>query len=588
MVIITETRQFERLRTNSAIRRIEAYCPVRLVAIDDLIEGVVGYGLALTYALHRGFDDLGERMCETFLVFFNADFILADGSLATLSDYMLAGERLIFAPSYCVVSEKIAPILATRIDPASGALSVSKREMASIGLASLHNTILAKTVNRQYFAMHVSDQMYWRVDRDTLLGHQLPIAIVCMRPERIYTQPICFWDYATISMACPTAHRCVLGDSDEFLMLELRPRDTFNEHMKLGIPTPEEVGRALGDYMTADQLEMGHYPLTLRAGDLPPKTEADRAKLKAYLDRVYRALPREPVSPVNHRFWVGQAEHYNAQRLDYHANLTAIAYRQKLVAVSHLTPFEAGPGPWPDIEIGLEGRPPPASLQRRVVGKLFGFVPSVTTLHPFHGEYRFVAERVNRALAGKRRPNMMVIARESSVLERLVSQRSGAYSKATPLAVFEHDIPAEAGMLDLCLCHLDWIEFNEFPRLYRFIKPHMKPDGIVIVFNASRIIRTLEPVGAVMGLRELIPADERAVFYFGGGVEVAAAVDWYRFWLSENEHAPDLHRRVLRRLIRDARKNYRINLADRKRSPHALPQPCIAITMEIPSADNSS
>ena len=586
LVIVTETRLYDAIRRAEPIRRIERYCPVRLVPLDDLIEGAVGYGLALTYALHRGFDDLGERMCDTFLIFFNADFIVADGSFASLAKRMAAGERLIFSPSYCVVAEDAIPILATRIVPQTGALVVSKREMAAIGLDNLHNTVLAKTINRQYFQMHVSDQLYWRVDRTTLLGHQLPIAIVCMRPERVYIDPICFWDYATISMACPTAHRCVLGDSDDFLMIELRQRDTFRELMRPGVPTPEDVGKALGAYMTPDQLEMGHYPLTLHAGDLPPGTEAARAKLKAYLDRVYAALPKEPVSPVNHRFWVGQAEHYSAQREQYRDNLTSIDYRILLVEESQKTPAAAGCGPWPGIEVNLAGRAPAAGTARRLFGRQFGFVPAVTALHPLHGLYRFVAERVDRALAGKRRPNTLFVAREESPIERLVSQRPGTFTRGKPLALFQSNIPAEAGEFDLCLCDLDWVEANEFLRLYRLILPRMKPDGAFVMFHTSRVIRNLEPVGAVMGLRPLVPDDRRAIFYFSGGADVSAAVDQFRYWLADHEAKPDFPHLALRKILRDARKNRRINLADRKRSPHDLALPCIAFTMEIPLAED--
>lgn len=586
LVIVTETRLFETFRAADVIRKIEAYCPVRLVSIDNLIDGVVGYGLALTYALHRGFDDLAERMCDTFLIFFNADFIIADGSLATLAKHMLAGERLIFSPSYCVEAEAATPILEKLVDPATGVLAIPKRDLAAIILDHLHNTVRAKIVNQQFFSMHVSDQMYWRVDRHTLLGHQLPIAIVCMRPERVYTQPICFWDYATISMACPTANRCVLGDSDEFLMLELRERDTFRELMKLSVPTPEEVGQKLGEYMTADQIEMGRYPLTLHAHDLPAGTGRARTKLTTYVDRVYRALPLEPVSPVNHRFWVGQAEHYDAQRKHSEEQRAMAVYRQRLVELSRDTPADPGSGPWPEIEVRIKGSAPSLSPGRLLVGGLFGFVPDVTALHPYYGQYRFVADCVKRALADKTLPNSFFLGNEGSALDRLLARRPGTYTRSTVAALFRHNIPAAAQTFDFCLCDLDWPEVNEFPRIYRLIKPRMKPGGTFVVFHSSRTIRQIDPVGGVMAVRPLIPDEAGAVFYFSGGPDVTTAFDNYRTWLLDNAAAPDLQRNAIRKLVRQARTTLRINRADRMRSPHALAVPCIGFTMEISSADD--
>jgi len=61
-VLVTESRFFERIRRSSVFTRLEAYCCTRLVPVDDLIIHKGSYGLSLTYAYHRAFADLGERM----------------------------------------------------------------------------------------------------------------------------------------------------------------------------------------------------------------------------------------------------------------------------------------------------------------------------------------------------------------------------------------------------------------------------------------------------------------------------------------------------------------------------------------------
>ena len=49
------------------------------------------------------------------------------------------------------------------------------------------------------------DQFYWLLDEKTLLGRQLPIAIVGMRPERYVPEPTAFWDHGLMEEFCPDA-----------------------------------------------------------------------------------------------------------------------------------------------------------------------------------------------------------------------------------------------------------------------------------------------------------------------------------------------------------------------------------------------
>ena len=74
------------------------------------------YGVVLTYALFRGFADLGPRMTETYLLFLNADFIISDGSLRHLGKLMLEGKRVIHAPSFRVVLEDVWPKLQAAVN----------------------------------------------------------------------------------------------------------------------------------------------------------------------------------------------------------------------------------------------------------------------------------------------------------------------------------------------------------------------------------------------------------------------------------------------------------------------------------------
>src|SRR5215216_3166710 len=152
MVILTEEGWFERLRQHPAFNRISEYCLVHLRAVDEFITRSDAYGMALTYTLFRGFEDLGDDMVNVHLVFLNSDFVLADGSLRTVAAKILEGERLILAPSYCVVAEDATPRLLEKRDPDTWSLVVPPRELAALTLAHRHNTIRGKTINQRAFS----------------------------------------------------------------------------------------------------------------------------------------------------------------------------------------------------------------------------------------------------------------------------------------------------------------------------------------------------------------------------------------------------------------------------------------------------
>jgi hypothetical protein len=303
LVVLTEHASFPTILSDPTVRRIQQLCRVRLVEIDDLIPARDQYGMALTYVLHRGFEDLGDSVTDTWLLFLNADFVLADGSLRNLVRRLAEGKRLVASPSYCVEAEEVIPQLLEHVDPYSRALSIPPRKMASLVLRHLHNTIRGKTVNQAAVGIRYMDQFYWRVDQTALLGHQMPIAIVGMRPERNLSEPNSYWDYGLIREYCPTTEHFVIGDSDEFLMLELRREEVLKDWILRNWPEPSEIARDLRSFLTAYQKEMVRYPLTLHSADLPTQLNDARAKLWAYIESIFAHMPTVLPSHLNHPQW---------------------------------------------------------------------------------------------------------------------------------------------------------------------------------------------------------------------------------------------------------------------------------------------
>src|SRR6516225_1833465 len=263
LVILTERRFFSKFNRHPVIGRIKELCPIRLVRLDDLIVSKDKYGMTLTYALHRGFSDLGPSMTEQWQIFLNADFILANGSLRNVICHLSRGERIVASPSYCTIAEEAIPELRRHIDSTTSILSAPPRELARLVLQHRHVVIQGKTVNQLSFHMRYADQFYWSVDDCTLIGYQMPVSIVGLRPERYVAKPNSYWDYGLIWEYCPRAEICVIGDSDDFMMLELRNKGVAQDQIIPGPADKKAIAERMITWVTLYQQYFLNFPLTL-------------------------------------------------------------------------------------------------------------------------------------------------------------------------------------------------------------------------------------------------------------------------------------------------------------------------------------
>src|ERR1700730_7362752 len=148
VVIVTETKLFDVIRNAGSFQRVSLLCSVTLIPIDDLIlDRPSDYGVMLTKALYHGFLDLGDKVTETFLLFLNADFIIADGSYRQLGKLMLAGHRVIHSPSFRVVLEEVWPKLEARVDDETAVLAIPPRGLVRLARDPKHLTVKAAAVN---------------------------------------------------------------------------------------------------------------------------------------------------------------------------------------------------------------------------------------------------------------------------------------------------------------------------------------------------------------------------------------------------------------------------------------------------------
>src|SRR6516162_213102 len=302
LVILTERRFFSKFHSHPTIARIGKVCPIRLVRLDDLIVSKDKYGMTLTYALHRAFSDLGPAMTKHWQIFLNADFILADGSLRNVIHHLSRGERIVASPSYCTIAEEVIPQLRKHLDAATSTLSISHRELARLALQHRHAVVRGKTINQTLFHMRYADQFYWSVDDGTLIGYQMPVSIVGLRPERYVAEPNSYWDYGLIWEYCPRAEICVIGDSDDFMMLELRNKGVAQDQIIPGPADKKAIAERMITWVTLYQQYFLNFPLTLHDRDLPPIIDDSRVKLRSFVDEVMSNAPPLP-SHIKHSQW---------------------------------------------------------------------------------------------------------------------------------------------------------------------------------------------------------------------------------------------------------------------------------------------
>jgi hypothetical protein len=302
VVIMTRRDDFERFGAYLAFRRLRTICPVRFVAIDDLVTTGV-YGVTLTLAYARAVIECGKAMLDTHFVFMNADFVLADGSLRALSRHILAGRSIVLGPSFRATAEAVEPQLDTVVDRALGVLAIPPRQLATLSMAHPHPTTIAKIVNQGFCHSSHPNQFFWQVDDATLLGRYYLIFMLCLKPERIIDEINCFCDYSFIPEMCPSSDEVAMDDSDEFFMLELQNRDQELQMLWLGRQTDEEIARSLSQWTTAEHRRAAFHDIVFHTREIPPDIEVAKAEARAFVDRIGRKLSA-PVPHARHRYWI--------------------------------------------------------------------------------------------------------------------------------------------------------------------------------------------------------------------------------------------------------------------------------------------
>ncbi|NMM46728.1 hypothetical protein HH303_19725 [Rhodospirillaceae bacterium KN72] len=361
--------------------RFQSLAPTRILPIDDLIVNEYS-GVTLSHAYFRGVADAGEDMVDIHFLFLNSDIILSDGSLASVAQRIVAGERCILANSIRAISEALEAPLKAMIDDDKRTLAVSSRDLVSMALQSLHPTLVAKLVNDDFcHSIHVN-QLYWRVDSNTLVSRHFLYFMLSIRPEKVVVSNRGFCDYFFVPEMCPTTPSTVLGDSDEFFALEIQYRDSEADFLRLGRPTDQEVVDSLAKWTTeTHRRDARDHVLIFHSQDLPPDTERFVADSRTFVGGLIGKMP-PPQPHIDHPYWTGSQALWEACR-----QKAARRGSNEDSVEKHGSRSEQNSEPHQE------------TMRQRVGRHVLGRVPELPRWHPDWLDYRLLAP----VLAGIRR-----------------------------------------------------------------------------------------------------------------------------------------------------------------------------------------
>jgi len=453
-VLLTKELDEAAIRAHPACARLEQTCDVDFLPIDDLITSG-NHSTTITLAWERAVRREGVGMLDICFVFLVSDYVMADGSLATIAKHMMAGASAIQAGNFQVNEVTAHAWLRERLVRSSGRpLSLTPREMVSWALGYLHPATVANTVNYPLCHNSHTNRLFWRVDRDTLIGRFYLMHQICIRPELGDFVIGSASDYSFVAEMCPSGNVVILSDSDEYFVAEIQPVNHEAQLIRYGPNSVDDLAKSLSEWTTARHRLNAQQTIIYHARELPDSLPTAIAEAEAFIAQVTpRLAPPQPHR--DHPYWVGAMAAFNA----------AAEERQK-------------------IATGVRPRQAPG-LMRRARAALVGKVPCVSRTHPRHRDYRALLAACDELIPPQSR--LLIEASDETGLAAALRQKfPGATSfsfRQSPAERIAADIGEQqfdrafVGLVNDDLSH---VEMN-----LRRLVPALKPGGEIILVLLS-------------------------------------------------------------------------------------------------------
>ncbi len=294
-VVLTSENDAIYIQDHPTFKRLMATCKTTIHCIDHLItDGNYSTTVTLAYLeLVRG---AGEQMIDTCFFFLVSDYIVADGSLTKAFKRMQQGCSAVVVGNFQVVEEEARPWLDDRLAASGHQLVLQPRELMQWALNYLHPATLANTVNIPLSHNVHTDRLFWRVDSQTMVGRFYLMHMLCVRPEISNFVIASSGDYSFVPEMCPSGNVEAMTDFDEYLVIEMQPRNHEAASLRPGSISVRRLAWSLDDWTTAVHRRNTSNILKFHAGDLPTDLDKVFGQSESFVAKVARHFRPEPKS----------------------------------------------------------------------------------------------------------------------------------------------------------------------------------------------------------------------------------------------------------------------------------------------------
>jgi SAM-dependent methyltransferase len=469
-IILTSLDDEPFIREHLAFKRLDAICPTEIRPIDHLISDG-NYSTTITLAYAEAVRAVGEAMLDTCFFFLVSDYIMADGSLANALKRMQDGASAIVVGNFQIAREEALRWLRDKLRLAKQhSLALPPRELMLWALNHLHPATLANMVNIPFSHNSHTNRLFWHVDGNTILGRFFLMHMLCVRPELTNFVIGASCDYSFVPEMCPSGNVQAITDSDEYLVIEMQPRDHESAFLSPGPIKPRELAKSLSQWTTSVHRANANYSLLFHGSALPPQIASSIKEADAFISRVTRHLNRRSLPHRGHPYWHGA-----------------------MAAFHDATGHRLSEEEWP-YAFGLPPGPRRIThwLLWRAKHVLMGRPPYVLPWHPSWPDFRKVLQELQPFFADQNSKLLMVSNAPTAFSVALADSGDRVRRlRGMPfLQSFPERYEAMHGTFDFCLLELSEGDMQYGDDLIDRIAPLMKDGGSIIVFVANR--RTLD------------------------------------------------------------------------------------------------
>jgi hypothetical protein len=314
LLLLTSQRDFAAIENDPITARARACCNLKLVAIDDLLPGNIST-VTLTLAFTRGVNLALAEGCDRRLIFLNGDFLLSDGSLASIANRFEAGQQLLLCSSVRVREELVSDdFLRMRRD--DGTMVLPSREAVGLALGALHPTVLACRVDQSLLCSAHPNQFFWKPDDSSLVLRAFLLFPLAVAPTQPPGPADTYCDYGWISTMAERASVDIVDNTDELFIVELAPTAQEIDFVRSGAAVIEDCAQRMSPWMTEFSAAQGDTPIIFRTRDGSDAAIAETIEVSG---RFVAALKRSfgPLHPVrNHPYWQAGVASYLRNRAE--------------------------------------------------------------------------------------------------------------------------------------------------------------------------------------------------------------------------------------------------------------------------------